>query len=135
MAGAMPGIRPQHPLQRYASPSLYGLSALIHVTRTLLLTFADIRVKLTLLVPRPCLLHILLRLSNRISYTNKRLMGLALPVPYNHWPLYHHCLFHSWCLGRPHIISSSLPSQEHPCDVLHSFGSPSRHAILESQVH
>ena len=59
-------------------------------------------------------------------------MGLALSIPYHHWPHYRHCLFHSRCIGRPHIISSPLSSQEHPYNVFYSFGSPSRHAVLES---
>ena len=70
----MPGTRLQHPLQRYASPSLYGLSALIHVRHTLLLTShvgGHMEVKLTLLGPRPRLLHLLLHLLNHISYTHK----------------------------------------------------------------
>ena len=62
-------------------------------------------------------------------------MGLALPVPHNHWPHNRHCLLHSWCLGRRYIIPSPLSSQEYPHDVLYPVGSPGRHAILESQVH
>ena len=90
---------------------------------------------LTVLVTRPCLLHIFIRLLNQLSYTNKRIMGLALSIPYNHWPHYSHRLFHSRCLGRLHIISSPLSRQEYPYNVFYSSGSSSRHTVLESQAH